>query len=57
MDIFNCFAKKNKRYKPMLQAATLQEQVEALGKSSYATDPEYADKVMAIAKSKRLETL
>ena len=41
----------------MLQAATLQEQVEALGKSGYATDPEYADKVMAIAKSKRLEVL
>ena len=41
----------------MLQAATLREQVEALGKSGYATDPEYADKVMAIAKSKRLEVL
>ena len=41
----------------MLEAATLQEQVEALGKSGYATDPEYTDKVMAIAKSKRLEVL
>ena len=41
----------------MLQAATLREQVEALGKSGYTTDPEYADKVMAIAKSKRLEAL
>ena len=41
----------------MLQATTLQEQIEELGKSGYATDPEYADKVMAIAKSKRLEAL
>ena len=54
---YGSFLQLNKRYKPMLQAATLQEQVEALGKSGYATDPEYADKVMAIAKSKRLETL
>ena len=54
---YGSFLQQNKSYKPMLQAATLREQVEALGKSGYATDPEYADKVMAIAKSKRLETL
>ena len=54
---YGSFLKQNKRYKPILQAATLREQVEALGKSGYATDPEYADKVMAIAKSKRLEVL
>ena len=54
---YGSYLQQNKRYKPMLQAATLQEQVEALGKSGYATDPEYADKVMAIAKSKRLEAL
>ena len=54
---YSSFLQQNKRYKPMLQAATLREQVEALGKSGYATDPEYADKVMAIAKSKRLEAL
>ena len=57
MDIFNCPAKKNERYQQILQIATLREQVEALGKSGYATDPEYADKVMAIAKSKRSEAL
>jgi flagellar rod assembly protein/muramidase FlgJ len=51
------FLQQNKRYQPMLEAATLREQVEALGKSGYATDPKYADKVMAIAKSKRLEAL
>ena len=54
---YGSFLQQNKRYKPMLQAATLREQVEALGKSGYATDPDYADKVMAIAKSKRLEVL
>jgi len=54
---YGSFLQQNKRYKPMLQAATLREQVEALGKSGYATDPEYADKVMAIAKSKRLQVL
>jgi flagellar rod assembly protein/muramidase FlgJ len=54
---YGYFLQQNKRYKPMLEAATLREQVEALGKSGYATDPEYADKVMAIAKSKRLEVL
>ena len=54
---YGSFLQQNKRYKPMLQAATLQEQVEALGKSGYATDPEYADKVMSIATSKRLEAL
>ena len=54
---YGSFLQQNKRYKPMLQSATLSEQVESLGKSGYATDPEYADKVMAIAKSKRLEAL
>ena len=54
---YGSFLQQNKRYKPMLEAATLREQVEALGKSGYATDPEYANKVMAIAKSKRLEAL
>ena len=54
---YGSFLQQNKRYEPMLQAATLQEQVEALGKSGYATDPEYADKVMAIATSKRVEVL
>ena len=48
------FLKENPRYQPMLNAKTLEEQIVELGKSGYATDPEYADKVAAIAKSKRL---
>ena len=51
------FLQKNKRYQPMLEADTLDEQIAALGKSGYATDPDYAKKIAAIAKSKRLEGL
>ena len=51
------FLKENPRYQPMLNAETIDEQIDALGKSGYATDPEYADKIKAIAKSKRLEVL
>ena len=36
---YGSFLQQNKRYKPMLQSARLREQVEALGKSGYATDP------------------
>ena len=51
------FLKENPRYQRMLDAKTLEEQIAELGKSGYATDPEYADKVAAIATSKRLEGL
>lgn len=51
------FLRENKRYKPMLEADTLDDQITALGKSGYATDPEYAKKIADIAKSKRLEVL
>ena len=51
------FLRANKRYQPMLEADTLDEQITALGKSGYATDPEYAKKISDIAKSKRLEVL
>ena len=51
------FLRENKRYQPMLEADTLDEQIMALGKSGYATDPEYANKIADIAKSKRLEAL
>ena len=49
--------RENKRYKPMLEAETLDEQITAPGKSGYATDPEYAKKITDIAKSKRLQVL
>lgn len=51
------FLKENPRYKPMLNAETLNDEIDELGKSGYATDPEYSDKIKAIAKSKRMEVL
>jgi flagellum-specific peptidoglycan hydrolase FlgJ len=54
---YGSFLREHKRYKPMLDANTLEEQITALGKSGYATDSRYADKVKQIATSKRLEGL
>ena len=54
---YGLFLRENYRYQPMLEADTLEEQITALGKSGYATDPEYAKKIADIAKSKRLEVL
>ena len=54
---YGSFLRENKRYKPMLEANTLEEQITALGRSGYATDPSYANKVKQIATSKRLEGL
>lgn len=49
------FLRENKRYRPFLEADTLDKQITALGKSGYATDPEYASKIAYIAKSNRLK--
>jgi len=54
---YGLFLRENYRYQPMLEADTLEEHITALGKSGYATDPEYAKKIADIAKSKRLEVL
>lgn len=54
---YGLFLRENKRYQPLLEAETLEEQITALGRSGYATDPEYAKKIADIAKSKRLEVL
>ena len=51
------FLRDNKRYQPMLNADSLDEQIAALGASGYATDPDYASKIASIAKSKRFEDL
>lgn len=48
------FLKTNPRYKPMLSAQGLDAQVEALGQSGYATDPNYGSKVGSIARSIQL---
>lgn len=43
------FLMENPRYKPMREATSLEDQVRALGRSGYATDPAYADKIYSIA--------
>lgn len=44
------FLLKNPRYKPMMQAEGLDAQLQALGASGYATDPNYAQSVGSIAR-------
>ena len=44
------FLIKNKRYKDVLAASNLQQAIAAQGQTGYATDPEYAAKMAAIAK-------
>jgi hypothetical protein len=50
-DSFNAYAKfmMGDRYAPVRSAKGLDEQIKALGASGYATDPEYAAKLQAIA--------
>jgi flagellar protein FlgJ len=48
------FLQTNPRYKPMLAAGDLDGQLAALGRSGYATDPNYAASVGSIANSIRL---
>jgi flagellum-specific peptidoglycan hydrolase FlgJ len=43
------FLKSNPRYREFLSAKTLEDQVQALGRSGYATDPDYASKIYSIA--------
>jgi hypothetical protein len=45
------FMTQNKRYAPMRQAEGLDAQLQALGRSGYATDPNYSQSVGAIARS------
>lgn len=45
------FIGSNKRYRPMREAQGLDAQLQALGASGYATDPNYARSVGAIARS------
>lgn len=48
------FITENPRYQPMRSATGLDAQLEALGQSGYATDPNYANAVGSIAKSIQL---
>ena len=50
-DGYASFLKENPRYRSMLSAPDLDGQLAALGKSGYATDPNYAASVGSIARS------
>jgi len=43
------FLLENPRYRDVLQAGSLPEQIEEMGRSGYATDPDYATKLSQIA--------
>lgn len=45
------FLKTNSRYKPVLAAQGLDAQIAAMGRSGYATDPRYAEKLRQIAQT------
>jgi peptidoglycan hydrolase FlgJ len=51
------FLKENKRYKPLLKADSVNEQIEALAGIGYATDSRYGEKIKEIALSDRLNDL
>lgn len=48
-DDYAAFLQRNPRYKPVLAAGDLNGQIAAMGRSGYATDPNYASKLSKIA--------
>ena len=52
MKDYGTFLKENKRYKPLLYADTLDDQLEATGASGYAIDPRYKQKLNGIIEVK-----
>jgi len=49
---YGLFLQQNKRYRPLLEAKTLDQQIDALAGSGYATDSKYGDKIRGIIKGK-----
>lgn len=54
---YGLFLKKNKRYKPLLEADNLDEQIDALAGSGYATDSRYGEKIRGIIEGKMFKEL
>ena len=50
------FLKRNPRYQPCFACQTADAFVRALAKAGYATDPAYADKVIAVMNKHKLQT-
>ena len=51
------FLQENKRYRPLLEAKTLDQQIDALARSGYATDSKYGDKIRGIIRGKTFKEL
>lgn len=49
VDDYANFIMSNSRYRPVREARTLDEQIEAMGRSGYATDKDYTAKLRSIA--------
>ena len=54
---YGLFLQENKRYMPLLEAKTLDEQIDALGDSGYATDSKYGEKISGIIEGKTFKEL
>jgi flagellum-specific peptidoglycan hydrolase FlgJ len=54
---YGTFLKENKRYTPLLEADTLEDQLEATGASGYATDPRYKKRLKGIIEGKTFNEL
>ena len=54
---YGLFLQQNKRYRPLLEAKTLDQQIDALARSGYATDSKYGDKIRGIIKGKTFKEL
>ena len=51
------FLQENKRFTPLLEANTLDEQIVALAGSGYATDSKYGDKIRGIIEGQTFKEL
>ena len=54
---YGLFLQENKRHMPLLEAKTLDEQIDALGDSGYATDSKYGEKISGIIEGKTFKEL
>ena len=53
---YGLFFTENNRYKPLLEAKTLDDQIDGLGKSGYATDSKYGAKISGNIKFRHLRS-
>ena len=54
---YGLFLRETKRYKPLFEADTLDQQIDALARSGYATDSRYGEKIRGIIEGKTFKEL